>query len=297
MESTTEFEQIRYEQPADRVARIMLARADTRNAQDKQMLYEIDRALNRAMHDDDIRVVIIGADGPHFSSGHHMKDYSKIGEFTPPIMGVGGYDRPGQEGHMAMEQEVFIGFCWRWRNMPKPTIAQVQGKAIAGGLMLVWPFDLIRCLRRRPVLRSGAGFRRQRPRILRARLGTGAPQSQGNAVHRRRHQRPGRQGTRHGQPGWCRETNSKVTPWTWPRGSPASRLFGLKLAKLAVNQSPDAQGMYSAIHSAFGLHHLGHANSRILYEMGVDPTGQDKIRKEAREQIEMGEKRLAGARK
>ena len=70
------------------------------------MLYEMDRALNVAMHDDAIKAVIIGADGPHFSSGHHMKDRSHIGEFGPPIMGVGGYRRPGQEGHMAMEQEV-----------------------------------------------------------------------------------------------------------------------------------------------------------------------------------------------
>ncbi|NIB30766.1 hypothetical protein HBB16_01890 [Pseudonocardia sp. MCCB 268] len=32
----------------------------------------------------------------------------------------------------------------RWRNLPKPTIAAVQGKVVAGGLMLlVWPCDLI----------------------------------------------------------------------------------------------------------------------------------------------------------
>ncbi|MEP6995691.1 MAG: enoyl-CoA hydratase-related protein, partial [Acidobacteriota bacterium] len=61
----------------------------------------------------------------------------------PPVMGVGGYSQPGAEGWMAQEQEIYLGFCWRWRNLPKPTIAQVQGKAIAGGLMLVWPFDLI----------------------------------------------------------------------------------------------------------------------------------------------------------
>ena len=33
--------------------------------------------------------------------------------------------------------------CWRWRNIPKPTIAQAQGKTIAGGLMLLWACDLI----------------------------------------------------------------------------------------------------------------------------------------------------------
>jgi enoyl-CoA hydratase len=39
--------------------------------------------------------------------------------------------------------EIYTGFCERWRNLPKPTIAQVHGKAIAGGLMLIWPCDLI----------------------------------------------------------------------------------------------------------------------------------------------------------
>ena len=137
-----EFEMIRYERPGEGVARIMLAREEKRNAQNVQMLYEIDAALDVAMHDDEVNAVIIGADGPHFSSGHDLKDRGRIGEFAPPKMGVGGYRKPGQEGHMAHEQEVFLGFCWRWRNMPKPTIAAVQGKAIAGGLMLIWPFDL-----------------------------------------------------------------------------------------------------------------------------------------------------------
>jgi enoyl-CoA hydratase len=44
---------------------------------------------------------------------------------------------------MIGEEEIYLGFCWRWRNLPKPTIAQVQGKVIAGGLMLVWPFDIV----------------------------------------------------------------------------------------------------------------------------------------------------------
>ena len=283
MAANTVFEQIRYEQPAPAVARIMLARADVRNAQDKEMLYEIDRALNLAMHDDAVKVVIIGADGPHFSSGHHLKDRSQVGDFGPPIMGVGGYRRPGQEGHMAMEQEVFIGFCWRWRNMPKPTIAQVQGKAIAGGLMLVWPFDLIVASEDAqfsdPVIAFGVngheyfvhawevGHRKAKEMLF---TGDAISAQEGKEL------------------GMVNQVvaRDELETFTLELAKKIAKQppFGLKLAKLAVNQSLDAQGMYNAIHSAFGLHHLGHANSRILYEMGVDPNGAPKIKREAREQ-------------
>ena len=42
----------------------------------------------------------------------------------------------------AREKEIYIGFCERWRNIPKPTLAAVQGKVIAR-LMLIWPCDII----------------------------------------------------------------------------------------------------------------------------------------------------------
>ncbi len=280
----SDFEQIRYEQPAGGVARIMLARADVRNAQDKRMLYEIDRALNLAMHDDAIKVVIIGADGPHFSAGHHLKDRSQVGDYGPPIMGVGGYRRPGQEGHMAMEQEVFIGFCWRWRNMPKPTIAQVQGKAIAGGLMLVWPFDLIVASEDAqfsdPVIAFGVngheyfvhawevGHHKAKEMLF---TGDAISAAEGKQLGMVNHV-------------VAREDLESFT-LDLARKIAKQPSFALKLAKLAVNQSLDAQGMYTAIHSAFGLHHLGHANARILHQMGVDPRGEDKIKQQAREQM------------
>jgi len=33
--------------------------------------------------------------------------------------------------------------CRRWHDIPKPTIAAVQGKVIAAGLMLMWVYDII----------------------------------------------------------------------------------------------------------------------------------------------------------
>lgn len=133
---------IRYEGVTNGVARIVLARAETRNAQNKAMLYELNEAFDRAAQDNDVKVIVLAADGPHFSSGHDLRDPSKMSEFTP-VSNWGGFDLPGAEGYMAQEQEIYLGFCWRWRNLPKPTIAEVQGKVIAGGLMLVWVCDLI----------------------------------------------------------------------------------------------------------------------------------------------------------
>jgi enoyl-CoA hydratase len=135
-------ERIRYEDLGDGVARIVLARADTRNAQDKHLLYQLNDAFDLAAQDDAVKVVILAADGPHFSSGHDLRDRSSMTEFTP-VSCWGGFELPGAEGWMAREEEIYLGLCWRWRNFPKPTIAQVQGKAIAGGLMLVWVCDLI----------------------------------------------------------------------------------------------------------------------------------------------------------
>ncbi len=63
---------IRIEHPAERVTRIMLARPEKRNAQDPPLLYEFDQALADAAADRDTRVIIVGADGPDFSSGHDL---------------------------------------------------------------------------------------------------------------------------------------------------------------------------------------------------------------------------------
>jgi enoyl-CoA hydratase len=43
MSEIQEFTRIRYEKPDPQVARVTLARPETRNAQDKAMLYELDR--------------------------------------------------------------------------------------------------------------------------------------------------------------------------------------------------------------------------------------------------------------
>jgi enoyl-CoA hydratase/carnithine racemase len=72
----------------DGVARITLDRADVRNAQDKAMLYELNDAFDLAAQDDEVKVVVLAANGPHFSSGHDLADRSEMDEFSPVTTGA-----------------------------------------------------------------------------------------------------------------------------------------------------------------------------------------------------------------
>ena len=117
---------------ADGIASVTLARPEVRNAQNLQMTKELDATFAEAGRRDDVKVIVLQADGPHFSSGHDLRD---------PAMREIGSD--GQEAHYAWEDEWYFQTCWRWRNLPKPLIAAAQGKTIAGGLMLLWVADII----------------------------------------------------------------------------------------------------------------------------------------------------------
>lgn len=139
------FTRLRYEVPVTRVARIVLSRPEAANAQDYLMLSELNTAFDYAARDPSVSVIILAADGRHFSSGHDWGDLSPDMSSFPVVGTAANFDAPGAEGYMDREYEVYLGYCKRWREIPKPTIAQVHGKVIAGGLMLVWPMDLVTC--------------------------------------------------------------------------------------------------------------------------------------------------------
>ena len=274
-----EFTRIRYEGPEDGVARIVLARPEARNAQDKHMLYELNDAFDRAAHDNDVRVVILAADGPHFSSGHDLRDASKMREFEP-VGCWGGYNLPGAEGFMAIEEEIYLGFCWRWRNFPKPTIAAVQGKVIAGGLMLVWVCDLIVAADDAEFSDPVVAFGLNGHEYFVHPWEVGARQAKamlftGDAIPAERAFQLGM--VNHVVPlaeldGFSRALAGRIA--TRPT-------MGLKLAKQAVNQSLDAQGQWAAIQAAFSLHELGHSHNMQVHNLPIDPEGAAVIRRQS----------------
>jgi enoyl-CoA hydratase len=271
---------VRFEEPAAGVARIVLARPETRNAQDKPMLYALNAAFDRAAHDDAVKVIILAADGPHFSSGHDLRDGTKISDFEP-VGTWGGTALPGSEGYMAIEQEIYLGFCWRWRNLPKPTIAQVQGKTIAGGLMLVWVCDLIVAAEDAtfsdPVVAFGVngveyfahpwevGARKAKEMLFTGEPLTAAEARELGMVNRV-------------------VPAERLAAYTLELAAHIAERpgMGLKLAKQSVNQAQDAQGLWSSLQAAMSLQQLGHANNQQVHGMLIDPAGAGIIRRQAK---------------
>ena len=113
------------------VARIDHARPEMRNAESSVLLDEMDDALSAAIANDDVRAIVIGGKGPHFSAGHDLKEgQMKRANFTV-------------EQRYEYEEKRYLGYCLRIWDCPKPTIASVRGAAIAGGFMVANMCDLI----------------------------------------------------------------------------------------------------------------------------------------------------------
>ena len=130
---------------AEGVAWITMNRPQFNNAQNGQMTYALDDAFNRAVADDAVRCIVLAGNGKHFSAGHDIGTPGRDlhHEFDKRLMLPPHTNKPAAELLYTREQEQYLGMCRRWRDVPKPTIAMVQGACIAGGLMLAWVCDLI----------------------------------------------------------------------------------------------------------------------------------------------------------
>lgn len=272
-DTTAEFQHILYETPADHIARIVLNRPNARNAQDTKLLYELNSAFDRAAQDDNIKVVILAANGKDFSAGHDVHEDPRKVDMSPyDIVGTWcGFGCAGAEGQMAREKEIYIGFSERWRNFAKPTIAAVHGKCIAGGLMLVWPCDII-------IAAEDALFMDNT-----VNMGLAGAEFFNH---------PYELGVRKAKEllftsGWWTAADAhrlgmvnhvvgadKLQEFTLDLAKRIATqpLFALKCVKEAVNAAQDAAGRSSAMQTQFALHQLGHAHNMQVYGLLVDPT-------------------------
>ena len=255
------------------IAVVTLDRPEVRNAQNNRMTYELNACFDDASRRTDVKVIVLRAAGPHFSSGHDLREREPAEGFAA-VSAHGGFAREGQEGHFALEQEIYFQMCWRWRNLPKPMIAAAQGKTIAGGLMLLWVADVILAADDAtfsdPVVGMGVngveyfahpwelGARRAKELLL-----TGEPVSAEEA------HRLGM--VNHVVP--AAELHDRALAMAQRIAQRPS--FALQLAKESVNQTLDAQGQWSALRAAFTTQHLAHAHNRIRFGVPVDPGAAD----------------------
>lgn len=130
------YTQIRYEQ-VGRVARLILDRPQYRNAQSRVLVEELDDAFARAANDTSVGAIVLLAAGDHFSGGHDLGTPEELADRDA---------RPYEEGlrgRFARSIDVNIDNTLRWRNVPKPTIAAVQGYCIFAGWMVASACDVI----------------------------------------------------------------------------------------------------------------------------------------------------------
>jgi enoyl-CoA hydratase len=236
-----------------RVAVIALNRPERANAQSPTFLRELDAAWTAAAADDDVRVIVVRANGNHFSSGH---DFKAPDEYP-------SYDEGYWAGY-GFEAEVFFGFKRKWRDIPKPSIAAVHGVCVAAGLMLAWPCDLIIASEDArfgdPVIRLGVGSgveyhghtwelgpRKAKELLFTAAFIDAAEAHRLGMVNRV----------------VPREELDSAT-MALAREIAEQDPFALRMAKRAVNVTMDIRGFSSALDACFDQHWVGHAHSDAL---------------------------------
>jgi enoyl-CoA hydratase len=252
------------------VAFVTMNRPDYRNAQNSAMTYALDEAFTRAVDDAEVKVIVLAGAGRHFSAGHDIgtpgRDVDQ--EFDrKAVMWWTHVDRAGGDQRFARESEVYMGMCRRWRDIPKPTIAMVQGACVAGGLMLAWVCDLVvasdDAFFSDPVVRMGipgveyfAHPWVMGPRAAKEFLFTG------DRFDASRARELGMINTVVPR----QELEPEVTAIA--ERIAAMPQFGLALTKKAINQAEDQMGMRTGMDSVFGLHHFAHAHNA---EVSQDP--------------------------
>jgi enoyl-CoA hydratase len=249
----------------DGVATLTMNRPAFNNAQNSQMTYALDAAFRRAADDDSVKVIVLRGEGKHFSAGHDIgtpgRDINK--SFARESLWWDHTNKPGAEQLFAREQEVYLGMCRRWHDIPKPTIAMVQGACIAGGLMLAWVCDLIiasdDAFFQDPVVRMGipgveyfAHVHELNPRIAKEFLFLGDRMGAERAY----------------QMGMVNRVlpRAELEAQTYAIASRMAQQprMGLALTKTVINRIEEMQGLRTGMDMAFGYHQFAHAHSQVL---------------------------------
>lgn len=110
------------------VVRVTMSRPDKFNAFDETMIDELDAVFTRLGQDDAVRVIVLAADGRHFSAGADLAWMRRASEASVE------WNLQDARRLAAMLQTI--------DRCPRPTVARVQGAALGGGVGLVCTCDI-----------------------------------------------------------------------------------------------------------------------------------------------------------
>jgi len=120
------FEAIVYEKDGP-IARVVLNQPERANIQTARQVEEMEAALSLAEDDDEVKVVVLKANGKGFCAGHAIVGADQMSEVYPTQGPT--FERTWQRHHYGL-------FLWpplRLWEFPKVTIAQVHGYCVGGG--------------------------------------------------------------------------------------------------------------------------------------------------------------------
>jgi len=269
-------QEVLYEVVDDRIGVVTLNRPDKANSQTPAMLDLLNDVLMAAAADREIRVIVMQANGKHFSAGHDISGEGRREEDAIDLK------VEGLAGIYEWETKRYIGYSRAWRDIRKPTIAAVQGQCIAGGLLLCWPMDIIIAADNAkfsdPVVRMGIGGVEYHghtwevgPRKAKEWLFTAS-------------QFTAEEAEKYGMVNHVVPLDDlREFTMTMAGRIAGMNPFALAQAKRAVNQTQDVQGFYAAIQSVFDIHSTGHGHALSVngYPILVDLDQMKQSMKEA----------------
>lgn len=112
----------------DRIARITLTRPEVRNAFNDEVIQQLKAAFESVGARDDVRAVVLAAEGPAFCAGADLNWMRRMADYTRD-------ENLADAGQLAAMLKAIY-------ECPKPTIAAVQGDVFAGGMGLVAACDM-----------------------------------------------------------------------------------------------------------------------------------------------------------
>ena len=110
------------------VAVVWLAREPVRNAFNEVSIAELTALFDQLGHDDDVRAIVLAAQGPAFCAGADLDWMRRMAEYTN-----------AENQADAMRLATMLRTIYK---CPKPVIARVHGDAYAGGVGLVAACDI-----------------------------------------------------------------------------------------------------------------------------------------------------------